>query len=749
MKKVKLLCLSLSALALASCGGIAVNTSLTPSSGDNVSTEPGESTVHSSKAETESTAVSVEKESATQETGSKPEQTSTDSSFTEAEEESQEESMGEESSDGSVSEEAISSEDSAESISSEAPLEEASSSSESTPGDPLDDFLVTEDGEVSRTGEVYTITKAGTYTASGTKVGQIVVDVGDEDDVEINLAGVNLSYGENSPIYIVNANGVDISANKGTENSITDIRSLKEEDEEGQGEGAIYSKCDLKIKGTGSLNVVGNYNNGIHSSDDLTIQKLTLNVSAPNNALKGNDSLTVKSGTITAISSGGDGLKTENSDISSKGNQRGTVEIQDGAVDIYAACDGIDASYDALISGGKTTIHTNKYSSYTGEIVSSSTSTMYLRTTTAHSSSYRYAVYFYDDTDGYSWSNATYKTSMWSGRSTYYYYELERPANYNNFKVYRFSSSQAENSTTNYSSASRGGTINTNYDTVTITVSGTSISTGNWSTYGAQGQGGPGGGGPGGQGNTNKSDVSAKGVKADNQVVISAGTLDITAADDGIHANGDVQLENGNYGVGDVIVSGGNVTVASDDDGLHGDRYLNIEGGKINVTKSYEGLEGNQINISGGESYVKATDDGVNAGSGSLTPLITVSGGYLFSAVPSSGDTDGIDSNGNIVISGGTVITSGPNSSRGMSALDCDGTCKISGSDTTLLVFGGTEVTPSGMSSTTKSATFSSGKAYTISYNGAEFATGTLISSYSSVRSWSSYGSIVSVSAIS
>ena len=230
--------------------------------------------------------------------------------------------------------------------------------------------------------------------------------------IELQLNGVDLTCDYNSPILIRNADGVDISAVKGTENTITDARALKTEDDEEQGNGAIYSKCDLKLKATGSLKVVGNYNNGVHSTKDLTIQKLNLHVTAPNNALKGNDSLTVKSGNITAISSGGDGLKTEDSDISSKGNQRGTIEIQDGTLNIYAACDGIDASYDAIISGGTTTIFTNKYSSFTGDIIESSTSTMYLRSKTANSSPYRYAVYFYDNEGNFSWSNASFKQKI-------------------------------------------------------------------------------------------------------------------------------------------------------------------------------------------------------------------------------------------------------------------------------------------------------------------------------------------------
>jgi hypothetical protein len=312
---------------------------------------------------------------------------------------------------------------------------------------------------------------------------------------------------------------------------------------------------------------------------------------------------------------------------------------------------------------------------------------------------------------------------------------------------------------------SKGDTINSNYDTVTFSISGNSISTNGWTTYSAQSGGGwngggPGGGGPGGgwegggSSSSEKSDVSSKGIKADNQIVVSGGTIDIESADDGIHANYGEALENGCNGVGDVTISGGELTISSADDGIHADRYLKISGGEINVTKSYEGLEGNQIEISGGFSYVYASDDGVNAGNtgAGLTPKITQSGGLLFAAVPSNGDTDGIDSNGNIVVSGGTMIACGPNSNRGMSALDADGSVSLSGSSTTLLIFGGSEANPSYSTSAitkgTKSSSFSNGKAYTINFNGHSVETGKLVASYSSVTSYSSYGSITSVAAV-
>ena len=249
---------------------------------------------------------------------------------------------------------------------------------------------------------------------------------------------------------------------------------------------------------------------------------------------------------------------------------------------------------------------------------------------------------------------------------------------------------------------------------VTISVNNKTINFSSWSNYSS--------------GNSNSADVSAKGIKAENEIYIKKGTIDIKAYDDAIHANNDGVIENGNSPLGNVIVSGGSLTLEASDDGIHADGNMTISGGEINVKSAYEGLEANVFNISGGSTYVYATDDGMNATKGKSSPAITVSGGLLDIEVPTNGDTDGIDSNGTYTQTGGVVIVKGPGNAGGnnfgAAALDTDGNVSIS--DGTLIIFGGMEKTPSTTnvtkticSSTTVSAgshsvSFSSGSA---SYN--------------------------------
>lgn len=219
--------------------------------------------------------------------------------------------------------------------------------------------ITTEDGEYSKSGSVYTITKAGTYTLSGKLEGQILIEAGDDDEVVLELNGVTVTYDSDSPIKAVSGSKLEISAKKDTDNVVKDNRSNKTTDTESQGEGAISTDIDLKLKGSGTLVVTGNYNNAVHTTKDLTIQKLTLKATGYNNAIKGKDSVTINSGTVQAYAVTGNGIKTEDSDLSSKGKQRGTIAINGGTVYVDSLHDAIDASYNIEIDELDSEVSTN------------------------------------------------------------------------------------------------------------------------------------------------------------------------------------------------------------------------------------------------------------------------------------------------------------------------------------------------------------------------------------------------------
>lgn len=550
------------------------------------------------------------------------------------------------------------------------------------------DFTVTSDTSdgVTQSGSVYTITKAGEYTVAGLlSEGQLIVDAGDEDEITIVLNGTSITCSSGSPIYVKNASEVKIKSEENTFNEVIDKRAEATDDSsDDAGNAAIYATCDLKLVDKGALVVTGNYNNGIQSKDDLSIKNVIVKVTAVNNAIKGNDAVDIESGNIIAISAKGDGIKTSNSSISNKDNQKGIVTITGGNIDVYAACDGIDAAYGVDISGdGNLNIYTDTYSEYSEEV------------TTSGSSSGS--------------SSSTNKTAS------------------ANTVSYVAASDTIANAPGGFGGGNIGGMDGQNGGNAPDMNGGS----------GGNKAGGDRPGMPGDfneSGNSSGQSYSTKGIKADSEINISGFTININSTDDGIHANSDSGvLETGEDGKGTIVINGGSITISSGDDGMHADKQLDVNDGYINIVTSYEGLEAMTINLNGGKIYVYATDDGINActGDGKTSPIVNVTGGYI-DVTSASGDTDGIDSNGNYVQTGGFVLVKGGSSSGNVSgSIDVDGTVTITGG--TCVALGGVCETPinSANAYVLSSVSFSSGRYSLKDSSGKEVISFTVDSTFS------------------
>lgn len=533
----------------------------------------------------------------------------------------------------------------------------------------------TDGSTITQNDSIYTITQAGEYTVTGLlSEGQIVVNADDNAEITIVLNGTSITCSNGSPIYIKNADNIKIKSKENTYNCIVDARTEADDNSDNSssenGNAAIYAACDLKLVGKGALSVTGNYNNGIQSKDDISIKNVTIKVNAVNNAIKGNDEVAIESGEIIAISRKGDGIKTSNISLSSKGKQKGNVIISGGNIDIYAACDGIDAAYGVDVSGdGNLNIYTDTYSDYSEAVAA--------------------------DNSGSSASSVGTPPDM---NNTQNNGNMGNPPDMNN------SSSNSGN----------------NPDMK-----------GNFSGGNRAANGMP---GNNSSGNSSKKSYSTKGIKAESKINISGAAINISSTDDGIHANSDSGvLETGEDGNGIISISGGTITISTGDDGIHADKELNITDGYINVLTSYEGLEAITINISGGQSFVYAADDGINActGDGTSTPLINITGGYV-DVTTGSGDTDGIDSNGSYTQSGGMVFVKGGSSSGQVSgSIDVDGNITITGG--TCVALGGICETPvnSVNAYVFSSVSFNSGSYSVKDSSGNEIISFTLNNSYS------------------
>ena len=210
------------------------------------------------------------------------------------------------------------------------------------------------------------------------------------------------------------------------------------------------------------------------------------------------------------------------------------------------------------------------------------------------------------------------------------------------------------------------------------------------------------------------------GVQANDSARFAEAEVNITAGTDGVHVSDSADAEEGTASDSYFYIADATVSIEAGDDGIHADAQALIEGGSITVSESYEGIEALEIEISGGDIDVTASDDGLNAAGGNTTSTAQSGstdtatgstdnqsgtfgdddwaggkGGFPGGGGFSDGGTDGkieisggsthitaggdgVDANGSVTISGGTTIVEGPTSGD-TSVIDFNGAGTITG----------------------------------------------------------------------
>lgn len=207
------------------------------------------------------------------------------------------------------------------------------------------------DASVLIDGQTVTITQEGTYQIAGTlDDGALIVESSENAKITLVLGGVSIKNTTGAAIQIGTADDVTIELEEGTTNVLqsgeeVDIAAATE-GEEASG-GALQSKADLKIKGKGSLTVLGYLNNGIHCTKDLKIKNGNISVTALGHGIKGKKSVTVSGGTVT-VTSGKDGITSDETE----NEEKGFVTIEGGEIIITSAGDGVSAETTLTVTDG-------------------------------------------------------------------------------------------------------------------------------------------------------------------------------------------------------------------------------------------------------------------------------------------------------------------------------------------------------------------------------------------------------------
>lgn len=401
----------------------------------------------------------------------------------------------------------------------------------------------------------------------------------------LSLAGLSLTNPSGAAINIANGKRIKISAKKNTENTLTDGTG-------GSQTGCIYSKGQIHLQGNGTLNVVGKTKHAIKSGDYIAIKNLTLNITgAVADGISCNGYFLMESGSVSISGVGDDGIQCDLDGTTSTGEtadhedeDSGNIYIEGGTLKVAATA---TASKGIKATG---VLNINENSEATTVTITNSGG--------ADTS---------DETDIS--SSACLKSDK---------------------------AIVIEGGTLTLTNTGQGGRA-INSDGTLIISGGTINAQAQGSNYGSSGGGGgpggggrPGGGGgwPGGGGSSSPHKY-AKGVKADGNITISGGTLNV-------------------------------------------------------YSKNHEGMESKgTITVSGGEVYAEAGDDAINAAS-----HLTISGGRVCGY---STGNDGLDSNGNMYIIGGLVYGICKGSPEVALDANTEGGYKLYLTGGTLIAIGGIE----------------------------------------------------------
>lgn len=157
------------------------------------------------------------------------------------------------------------------------------------------------------------------------------------------------------------------------------------------------------------------------------------------------------------------------------------------------------------------------------------------------------------------------------------------------------------------------------------------------------------------------------GISVNDDLVITGGTINVTAPADGLRANDSLRLKNAA------------VTVTAGDDGLVANAegaYFYALSGTYSVKAAGDAVHAaGDVTIDGGSFSILSGDDGIHSDT-----AITVNGGTLTIINETATDADGLDSDGDIFIRGGSTRISlrGTGTNTG---IECAGVAEISGGD--------------------------------------------------------------------
>lgn len=196
---------------------------------------------------------------------------------------------------------------------------------------------------VATDGKNVVLIKGGVYRLSGDYAGQIQVSVAKTERVVLILDGLTVRCADSAALFVRSADIVFIEVPEGKTATLSDGASyIFENVNETKPNACVYGEDDLVFRGLGTLNIRGNYNNGIGCKNDVVLSSGHLSVAAANNGIKGG-TVTLTGTADLTLRAGDDGIKSDG-----LGVNEGVVEVSGQAVARIACTDDAIQALNAV-----------------------------------------------------------------------------------------------------------------------------------------------------------------------------------------------------------------------------------------------------------------------------------------------------------------------------------------------------------------------------------------------------------------
>ena len=216
----------------------------------------------------------------------------------------------------------------------------------------LDTLSATSSAGITFNRSSITINQSGNYILSGSLAeGSIIVDT--DGSVNLTLNNASITNPNGPAIYIKKAACTYLTLLSDTQNYLVDGNTYSSL----EADGVLSANDPLTIQGNGTLEITAQYNHGITSSNNVTINSGSIKITSSNNCIATKGSLNVTGGHLDLIAS------------TLGVNCNDHLTITDGVIEIATPGTGISTQENLIMNGGTLNMSDTNHGIYSHDSV--------------------------------------------------------------------------------------------------------------------------------------------------------------------------------------------------------------------------------------------------------------------------------------------------------------------------------------------------------------------------------------------